>query len=469
MASSTAPLEIDLSRLLVKDVSGSSILKAAKEGRRAMALMRNDAAVGRMDFMRLPQDKKLLSASLDLAKKYRPGLSDVIVCGIGGSALGFLALASALLHPRFNELPAARRKAPRYHVLDNADAESVAACLEIANLDKTLIVIISKSGNGGESIANFLIVLEELVKKRNGNLKRALKQVVAITDPEKGPLRQVVNEYEINSLPVPPNVGGRFSVLSPVAIFPAALMGMDVRSLLAGAAIMISRCGAADPAKNPAMHTAMILGEHYKAGRPITVMMPYANSLWRTADWFRQLWAESLGKAVDRDGKTLNLGMTPVAALGATDQHSQVQLYAEGPDDKTYFFVRTRSRIRSKIKIPKAPFAKDAYGFLANKSLDNLLNLEGDSTEAALSFFGRPTARITLVGTTPYALGQLLAYLEMTTVSMGALWNINTFNQPGVELGKILTRYTMGVHSEGEKLVDQQTGLQAKDILAKRI
>ncbi len=466
MASKTAPVEIDLSGLLVKEVCPSSLAKAVKEGRKAMALMRSDAAKGTMDFMRLPQDKKLLKASVDLAKKVSPGLTDVIVCGIGGSSLGFLALANALLHPRHNELPATKRKAPRYHVLDNADAESLSACLDIANLDKTLIVIISKSGGGGESIANFMTALDALVKKYKGNLNKALNQVVAITDPHHGPLRQAVNEYGIASLPVPPNVGGRFSVLTPVGIFPSLLMGMDVRSLLAGAAVMINRCGVADPAKNPAMNTAMILGEHYKAERSITVMMPYAGCLWRTADWFRQLWAESLGKAVDRNGKTVNRGMTPMAALGATDQHSQVQLYAEGPDDKTYFFVRTRSR--SKIKIPKAPFAREAYGFLSNKSMDKLLNLEADATQAALSYFGRPTARITLPGTTPHALGQLLAYLEMTTASMGALWNINTFNQPGVELGKILTRYQMGVKSEGEKVVNPQTGLLAREILPKK-
>ncbi len=456
-------VKIDLTGLLKAPASPSIFEDRGDSISEAFRLMEEDENAGCMDFTRLPFDRESIASTLELANKLRPGLEDVIVCGIGGSALGFLALTNALLHPRYNELPAKKRGGPRWHMLDNADAEALHACLDIANLKKSLIVLISKSGGGGETIANFLSVIAPLVRLRGGDWKKAMRQVVAITDPHKGPLRRVVSEYGLASLPVPPCVGGRFSVLSPVGLFPAALLGMDASALLAGAADMLGRCRGKNAQKNPAMTAALLLDEHARAGRTTTVMMPYANSLWRSADWFRQLWAESLGKARNRRGEAVHVGLTPAAALGATDQHSQVQLYAEGPDDKTYFFLRTKAR--ADAKMPDPPFEEEAYGFLGGRTMDTLLNIEGDATESALEYFGRPTARITLPGTTPHALGQLFMFLEMTTACLGALWNIDAFNQPGVELGKILTQYRMGVKAAGEKVIDAKTGLKAKDIL----
>lgn len=460
MPSATSPLKIDLSGW----ASGPAFDKALKTsaGAATLARMRADREGGRMDFTSLPGDKALHHASVDMAMRLSRDLEDVVICGIGGSALGFLALTNALLHPRHNELPRAKRGAPRFHVLDNADADAAAACLDVINPKKTLLVVISKSGGGGETSANFQVALEALVAAHKGDLRKALRRVVVITDPAKGMLRRFADEYGVASLPVPSGVGGRFSVLTPVGVFPAALMGMDTKALLAGAGAMLTRCWSSEPMKNPAIVAALLLDAHNHAGRPITVFMPYANALWRTADWFRQLWAESLGKAVDRDGKPVRVGLTPMAALGATDQHSQVQLYAEGPDDKVYLFLRTRA-VRD-VVIPPARFAPETYGFLDNKSMDALLNTEGDATEAALAHFGRPTARVTMGGTGAHAVGQVLMYLEMLTAAVGALWNIDAFNQPGVELGKVLTRYGMGVKSAGNVVVDERSGAKAKDL-----
>ena len=466
MPAKNAPLRIDLSGFIKKNVTMESLMSGLDLGRQARNLMDSDARKGLMDFTKLPGDRKLLRMSTDLAKELSRGVDDLIVCGIGGSALGFLALVQALLHPFHNELSRSKRGAPRYFLLDNADAETVSGALDLVNLNRALVVVISKSGSGGETIANFFVVLEALVKKLRGNFKKALQKVVVITDPEKGPLRKFALEYGVRSLPVPPNVGGRFSVLAPVGIFPAAMLGIDVASLMSGAGAMLKRCTEPDMLKNPAMTLALLLNEHYSQGRKITVFMPYANALWRTADWFRQLWAESLGKAATRAGTVVHDGMTPMAALGATDQHSQVQLYAEGPDDKTYIFLRTASP--RKLAIPKPRFGADAYGFLGGRTLDELLNIEGDATQAALAHFGRPTARIDMPGTTAHALGQVLMLLEMTTACVGALWNINTFDQPGVELGKILTACGMGQKSACEKVIDVRTGVKAKDIMPRK-
>ncbi|MCZ7584512.1 MAG: hypothetical protein M5R36_14835 [Deltaproteobacteria bacterium] len=253
-------------------------------------------------------------------------------------------------------------------------------------------------------------------------------------------------------------------MLTPVGIFPAAVLGMDVGALMAGAGAMAKRLGERDPLCNPAMTLALLLDLHRTKGRSTTVFMPYANALWRTADWFRQLWAESLGKARDRGGRVVHAGLTPMAALGATDQHSQVQLFAEGPDDKTYLFLRAPAR--HKIAIPKARFEKEAYGFLGGHTMDDLLQLEGDATQAALAFFGRPVGRVTMPELSAHALGQILMFLEYATACVGALWNINTFDQPGVELGKILTKVGMGQEAAGDKIVDEKRGTRAKELLA---
>ncbi|MBZ0270976.1 glucose-6-phosphate isomerase [bacterium] len=463
MPSANKPIALDFSGLGAPFVTQKRLEKRRKDAGRAFALTLADRATGLMEFPRLPGDRGLMKASLDLAAGMRRGVEDMIVCGIGGSSLGFLALANALLHPFHNELPKSARKAPRYYLLDNADADTVGGVLDVVNIEKTLIVVISKSGGGGETIANFLVVFEELVRRRKGNLKKALAQVVAITDPKSGALRKFADEHDVASLPVPPNVGGRFSVLTPVGTFPAAMLGMDVPALMAGARLTNKRSMDADALANPPMVLALLLDEHYRQNRRITVFMPYANGLWRTADWFRQLWAESLGKARDRKGREVHVGFTPMAALGATDQHSQVQLYAEGPDDKTYLFLRTRAARH--VPIPKPAFAKDAYGFLGGHTLDELLNLEGDATEAALAHFGRPTARISMDATNAHAIGQVLIFLELTTACVGALWNINAFDQPGVELGKILTMFGMGMEDAGDKVIDQKKGTKARELM----
>lgn len=464
MAAKHVPIRLDFSGWLRREVTRDALRAMDADAHRVRDQISSDIDAGRMDFTKLPADKKLLRAAVELADKLRAGIDDVVVCGIGGSALGFLALTNALLHPRHNELPAAKRGGPRWHVLDNADADAAAACLDLVNPKKTLVVVISKSGGGGETSANFQVMLEALVAAHGGSFEKALRRVVVITDPAKGTLRAFADERGVASLPIPPGVGGRFSVLTPVGTFPAALLGMDVAALVAGAGAMLKRCRTDDPWADPAVTAAILLDLHYRARRRTTVFMPYANSLWRTADWFRQLWAESLGKAVDREGRAVHVGMTPMAALGATDQHSQVQLFAEGPDDKVYLFVRTRAS--RDVTIPPARFAPETYGFLDNRSMDELLNTEGDATEAALAHFGRPTARITLARTDAHGLGQLFMFLEMLTAAVGALWKIDAFDQPGVELGKILTRFGMGVESAGDTVIDARSGARAQDLLA---
>jgi len=256
-------------------------------------------------------------------------------------------------------------------------------------------------------------------------------------------------------------VGGRFSVLSPVGLFPAALAGISVRKLLGGAEDALQKGLYGPPQDSPALIGAALHYLHYRQGRTVAVMMPYASSLYRVGDWFRQLWAESLGKAVDRQGKTVHVGPTPVAALGATDQHSQVQLYVEGPDDKLYTFLRV-STMQRDLKYPKSPWRDPAFTYFAGHTMADLLEAEAEATRIALSEVGRPSATIYLPRVNAESIGRLLMHLEIQTAAAGCLFNVNAFDQPGVEAGK---RYAYallgreGFEAEGRK-VRKQKGKQ---------
>src|SRR5262249_29387226 len=225
---------------------------------------------------------------------------------------------------------------PRLVILDNVDPSFVEAGLRSMNPKKTLAVVIAKSGSTAETMATFLLV-EKWLRRVLG--KKASQRIIAVTSEGRGDLAALARREQYRTFHIPENVGGRFSVLSAVGLVPAALVGIDIRKVTAGAARITYDCWQSDIAKNPALRAAL---HHYllctRKGKSIQVAFPYSNQLWGTAFWFRQLWAESLGKAVNRSGETAHTGQTPVAALGTTDQHSQVQLYIEGPNDKVFTF-----------------------------------------------------------------------------------------------------------------------------------
>jgi len=269
---------------------------------------------------------------------------------------------------------------------------------------------------------------------------------LAITDPDKGALRRVANELGLRTFPVPPSVGGRFSVLSAVGLVPAAVAGLDVSGLLDGARAMRDRVVAdADVRSNPALQLAALLHLHHlRRGRPMVVMMPYADALYDTADWFRQLWAESLGKENDSRGRRVNVGPTPIAARGATDQHSQLQLYAEGPADKVFLFLAPAER-GAEIRIPAGRFAAiPELGYLDGHGMGELLDAEMRGTIASLTRRGRPSATITLERVDAQSLGELMMLLMAATAFAGPLYGVDPFDQPGVEEAKQLAYAALG-------------------------
>jgi glucose-6-phosphate isomerase len=268
--------------------------------------------------------------------------------------------------------------------------------------------------------------------------------IVATTDAKAGTLRKIADYYELLTLEVPEGVGGRFSVLSAVGLFSAAMTGVNIDLLLAGAADMFQRVTNPDFYKNPAAVNAAIQYHYYTRGKKISVMMPYSYALKDFADWFRQLWAESLGKRYVLDGKTeVFVGPTPIKALGVTDQHSQVQLYREGPNDKVFTLLEVHNHGR-KLKTGPAPKFAPELDYLARRDLGGLFNAEKKATEYALCESSRPCLTVLFPKVDAYTVGQFIFLCEATTSFAGALFGINTYDQPAVELGKQATFALMG-------------------------
>jgi glucose-6-phosphate isomerase len=274
------------------------------------------------------------------------------------------------------------------------------------------------------------MIVEERV--RNAGLSES-NHFVFVTDPAQGALRPLATQRKIPALDIPPNVGGRFSVLTPVGTLPAALIGIDVAALLDGAAEMGDKCATAELGKNPAGTFAMLQWladtRHEKS---IAVLMPYSDPLRDFADWFVQLWAESLGKHVGDGG---SVGSTPLPALGATDQHSQVQLFMEGPKNKTVTFIAVANR-STNLTIPKTFGDVKELGYLGGHSLGELIDVEQRATAGALAKRGRPNMTIHLDRVDAQHVGGLMMLLELATAYAGQLYGVDAFNQPGVELGK---------------------------------
>ncbi|MEW6200981.1 MAG: glucose-6-phosphate isomerase [bacterium] len=398
---------------------------------------------GGLEFMELPSRRRDARVILKFAGSVKKEYENFVVLGIGGSALGAMALHGALNPPYYNLLPpSARKGCPRIFFEDNVDPVRVASLLEVINPKKTLFNVVTKSGGTAETLAAFLIVDDVL--RRSVGAKKLAHHIAATTDEKKGNLREMVQRLGLPSFTVPAGVGGRFSVLSAVGLLPAAMAGIDILELLRGAAAARIRCLEGDLEKNPALLSAVL---QYiactKKGKAIQVMMPYSNQLFLVADWYRQLWAESLGKKYTLKGNIVHAGQTPIKSLGATDQHSQIQLYVEGPNDKTVTFLRIEN-LRTDVKIPHGYSDLGGFAYLGGHSLGELLNAEQRGTEIALTAACRPNSTFILPEINPYLLGQLLFILQMQATFAGALFGINPFDQPGVEGGKVAAFALMG-------------------------
>jgi glucose-6-phosphate isomerase len=441
-----SPLRVDMTNALASAVGAehgltNDELSAISSGaQRWIDNLKTMRASGEVGFYDLPAKTEEAAEIAKVAGDIRSRFDDFVVMGIGGSALGVTTLVSSIGGPFHNMLPASNR-GPRVWVLDNVDPEFVADLLELVDPKRTMFNVITKSGSTAETMAQFLIVWNLL----KGRLGESFKDnIIATTDPEKGALRSIVCDEKLRSFAIPANVGGRFSVMTPVGLLAGAVAGVDITRLLSGAAKMLDAVDGPEIESNPALAFA---GWHYigaaNKGKSISVMMPYSQRLREVADWYRQLWAESLGKRVDRSGNVVNVGQTPVKALGVTDQHSQVQLYREGPNDKLFTFISVGEHRRD-VKIPRAFGDVDTTAYLGGASLGRLFDAEREATAIALTEAQRPNITIELPRVDEESLGALLFMLESATALAGEMFDINVFDQPGVEAGKVATYSLMG-------------------------
>lgn len=377
-------------------------------------------------FYNIIDERSPLKAINDFARLNREKYDHFVVLGIGGSALGAICIAQSLSH---------LFKPPKLIVLDNIDPVMIREIEDVINLDKTLFIVVTKSGSTPETLSQFFYFREKCAQKS----LPLNEHFVFITDPAKGLLRKISKEEGISSFEVPENIGGRFSVLTAVGLLPAAMMGLDVETMITGAKHIRDTFLNPSASENTAFTLAAIQYILLKKGKTINVMMPYAQKLIRFADWYRQLLAESIGKRTDRDGDTVTTGITPVNALGATDQHSQSQLYNEGPNDKLHIFIKV-AKTTEGIQIPFPYPHEESVAYLKNVDFARLLNTEMEGTVRALTQNGRPNITVEIDKINEENLGGLFMLFEGATAFLGEFLNIDAFDQPGVELSKQITK-----------------------------
>lgn len=427
-----ARVKLDLSLALAPRVSGgvfASDVLAHPRAKGAVPAVLEAVKSGKLGFWELPDDAALARRCDEVARALRERFDRLVVFGIGGSSLGGRMLIEALA-----------ADPSRVIFVDNVDPDRFERVMASLDLERTAFNVISKSGGTVETAAQFVILRDRLRRAFGDQGYQA--RVLATTDAKKGLMREIADADGLETLPIPDNVGGRFSVLTAVGLLPAAFAGLDVQSLLKGAAEMRNRCASDDVKRNPALAHAVV---HHladtKLSRPIHVVMPYCDRLRPFGEWYCQLWGESLGKAKARDGRQVNVGPTPVVAVGSTDQHSQIQLYVEGPNDKVITFVSVEEP-RETVPFPSE--LPEGYAYLTGHTMAGLIAAEQRGTQLALARLGRPTLTLSVSRVDERALGELLFLYEASTAFSGELYDIDAFDQPGVEMGKQIAFALMG-------------------------
>ncbi|MCQ2409573.1 MAG: glucose-6-phosphate isomerase [Clostridia bacterium] len=390
---------------------------------------------GWMEWSELPYNQEnvvrdIIYEAAEIRAKYK----NFVVLGIGGSALGPMAVFNALCHLKYNDLEE-KKRGVKFYVEDNVDPERMYALLDVIDPKETVFNVITKSGATSETMSQYLIITD-ILKKKCG--EEWAKHIIATTSENKGNLIKLAKKEGFKTYFIPEGVGGRFSELCPVGLLPAAVLGIDIISLLRGASEIDKACNSSDPYKNPALMAATLQFIAMNKGKNISVMMPYADSLKLMADWYCQLWGESLGKAADLQGNIVHAGQTPVKALGVTDQHSQVQLYTEGPFDKVITLIGVKN-FRKDIEIAQGVEEFPDVNFLCGHTMGELINTEREATEYALTRSKHMNNTILLDSVNANTIGQLMMFFQLETAYVGKMLNIDTFNQPGVEEGKNAT------------------------------
>lgn len=350
--------------------------------------------------------------------KYVQQCNTIVVIGIGGSSLGTKAIDSVLKHKN--------KDAKKIIFLENPDEIDLAEKLDAIDIDKTLFCVVSKSGTTIETISIFKEILTYFDLDHKSSEK---EKIITITD-EDSSLHKFSHQYGIQCYNIPANVGGRFSVLTAVGIVPLTLAGYDMKSLLEGADEMVERFFHGE--ENHLLKKAALLVEHRNEA-PMNVIFSYANALEDFTKWYVQLWAESLGK-IDKYGN--HTGMTPIGHIGSVDQHSFLQLIMQGPRDKTVTFIKVDD-FEKDIKIPKISLKYlEKTDYINGYSFNELIDGECEATKESITKQGINVDKITLKSLDEKSIGEMILYYELLTSLCGIMLDIDTYNQPGVEIGK---------------------------------
>jgi len=396
--------------------------------RRALAARKADASLG---FFDVPKRQPSRDAMRTLLAKLDKEVETLVVIGIGGSLLGAQAVHQAL-----DGLETMRRGARRLRLVfagDATDPRAVADVIEGVDWKRAALNIISKSGDTIEPMAVFTLLRAELLKAVGK--KKAASRVIATTDPEKGTLRQIADREGYATLPVPGNVGGRFSVFTEVGMFPLLAAGLNIDELWKGAAAEDAAFWKTAPLRNVPMLYAGLQYLLLRKGKTVSVLMPYAKRLTLVGQWYRQLWAESLGKKIDRKRQRVHAGPTPVAAVGPADQHSQMQLYNEGPFDKIVSFLEVDG-FGTDQRLPEPWPDIEGASYFAGHTMKEIVHVERQASAEALAENRRPNGTLAVADLSGKSVGSLLQGLMLATAVAGELMDVNAFDQPGVEAGK---------------------------------
>lgn len=343
----------------------------------------------------------------------------IVIAGLGGSSLGPKTITQALGHTSDKKVWFA----------DNIDPFLLEQIKQGIEIDSTVFLIITKSGQTPETISLFYY-FKKLIETAGHSPQ---EHCILITDPHKGHLRKLIQSEGYSSLEIPENVGGRFSVLTPVGLLLSGLLGLNIEDMLRGAADIKEQSTQSETDHNLAFNLAALQYHEYQDGKPVHVIMSYSDQLSLMADWCTQLYGESLGK-INKDGQSV--GFTPHPARGVSDQHSQLQLFKEGPNDKCYIFLKPKNDTH--IKIPT--ITEESLSYLSNISFNELMGAEFNATKQSLVESDRPLVEISLDKVDEYHLGALFMLFQITTSYLGFMMNVNTYDQPGVERSKILTK-----------------------------
>lgn len=386
-------------------------------------------AAGEGGFFELPYQNR--DEVLALVKAQRGAWSDLLVVAGGGEAQSLRLLVGALAHSAHNLADAKqRREAPRLHLLDNLDPRTLVQLAEVLDPKKTLVQVISRDGRSTE-VAALTLWLSDWLRRKGGAKGGIGPQLVVCTDRDKGPLAELARAEKATLIHHPPSLPGRFAVLAPGLLFAAGLLGIDIAALLAGAADMDKRCRHGDALKNPAYMHALV---HYlltrKRRKTMHAMFAFGDRLFAVAEWYSHLCTVSLGKLLNRKGKAVHVGPTPLAARGSYDLQVQQQLYAEGPYDKVVTFLAARQH-GTAASVPAGRL--EGFAWLKDQPLDALLERAWVACEQQLTAAGRPCLAIQLDAIDEAHIGGLVYMLELSTVMSAELYDINPFDAPGAE------------------------------------